>query len=154
MNLQFKNFSLRSLLVKMLAYAVVFYLLIILASISITGYIFLNLSNYSSRIEQTIYKHTGYKLQAGSIQTKLNNAYLPEIIIKDILLVNPVNQKQQLHIKSLDFVFSYSSIWDLEPIFNQIYVDGVGLSIEYDPDGSIIINGINVNISAALFCLP
>lgn len=145
MNLQFKNFSLRSLLVKMLAYAVIFYLLIILASISITGYIFLNLSNYSSRIEQTIYKHTGYKLQTGSIQTKLNNAYLPEVIIKDILLVNPVNKKQQLHLKSLDFVFSYSSIWDLEPIFNQIYVDGAELSIEYDPVGSIIVNGVDVN---------
>lgn len=145
MNLQFKNFSLRSLLVKILAYAAIFYLVIILASISITGYIFFNLDNYSSRIEQTIYKHTGYKLQAGSIQTKLNSAYLPEVIIKDILLVNPVNKKQQLHVKSLDFVFSYSSLWDLEPIFNHIYVDGTELSVEYDPDGSIILNGINVN---------
>ncbi|MBX9597930.1 MAG: hypothetical protein K2X04_05085 [Burkholderiales bacterium] len=145
MNLQFKNFSLRSLLVKIVAYAAIFYLVIIIASIAITGYIFLNLSDYSSRIEQTIYKHTGYKLQTGSIQTKLNNTYLPEIIIKDILLVNPVNKKQQLHIKSLDFVFSYTSIWDLEPVFNKIYIDGAEISVEYDPTGSIIVNGVDVN---------
>ena len=47
--------------------------------------------------------------------------------------------------KSLDFVFLIAAFWDLEPIFNHIYVDGTELSVEYDPDGSIILNGINVN---------
>lgn len=145
MNLHFKPFSLRQLLVKIFAYVLLFYLLVIVASISITGYIFLNLDGYRQRIEKTVYKHTGYQLKVGSIQTKLNSSYLPEVLIKDVALVNPINSKQSMHIDVLDFVFSYSSIWDLEPVFNKILVDGTTVNIEYDPSGNIFVNGINVN---------
>lgn len=145
MNLELKPFSFKQLLVKIIAYVLLFYLLIILASLAITGYIFLNLEGYKQRIEKTIYKHTGYHLQVGSIETKLSRSYVPEVFIKDIDLVNPINRKQSMHINTLDFVFSYSSIWDLEPIFSQILVDGTTINVEYDPSGNIFVNGININ---------
>ena len=145
MNLLSKPFSLRHLLVKIIAYVAGFYILLMTASVAITGYIFLNLEGYRSRIETTVYKHTGYKLNVKSIETKLNSSFLPEITISDVNLVNPINSKQKVHVEKLDFVFSYSSIWDLEPIFNKILIDGTNIDIEYDPSGNIFVNGINVN---------
>lgn len=145
MNLLSKPFSLRHLLVKIIAYVAGFYILLMTASVAITGYIFLNLEGYRSRIETTVYKHTGYKLNVKSIETKLNSSFLPEITITDVNLVNPINSKQKVHVDKLDFVFSYSSIWDLEPIFNKILIDGTNIDIEYDPSGNIFVNGINVN---------
>lgn len=145
MNLLSKPFSLRHLFIKILAYVAGFYVLLMTASVAITGYIFLNLEGYRSRIETTVYKHTGYKLNVKSIETKINSSFLPEIVIHDISLVNPINSKQKVHVDTLDFVFSYSSIWDLEPIFNKILIDGTNVDIEYDPSGNIFVNGINVN---------
>lgn len=145
MNQHLKPFSLPQLLVKLGIYVAVFYLLIITASLVITGYIFFNLDAYRERIQKTVYTHTGYKLIVGSIKPKLSNSYLPEVLIENISLINPVNQKQSAHLNSLDFVFSYASIWDLEPIFNQILVDGTDLSIVYDSANNIFVNGINVS---------
>ena len=145
MNVYLKQFSLRQLLVKIIAYIAIFYMLIIGFSIVITAYIFFNLEGYRGRIEKTVYKHTGYKLVVGSLQTKLNNSYLPEIIIQDISLFNPINKKQTLHVNSLIFVFSYSSIWNFEPIFDQVLLEGSKINLEYDEDGNIFLNGININ---------
>ena len=145
MSLHFKPFSLRHLILKAIAYLLGFYLLLMIASVAITGYIFLNLEGYRARIETTVYKHTGYKLKVASIQTRLNSSLLPEILIQNVDLINPINSKQKIHVDTLDFVFSYSSIWDLEPIFNKILIDGTNVDIEYDPSGNIFVNGINVN---------
>lgn len=143
--MQVHKFSLSNLIIKAFVFALCFYLIILCISILITGYIFINLDNYKSRIENVIFKYTGYKLHVASIKTKLNNYYLPEIIIKNATLVNPVNLKQTIMTRSLEFVFSYSSIWHLEPIFDQINIDGTDLELEYLSDGSIVLNGINLN---------
>lgn len=133
------------MLLKITVFAFIFYIAILSISILITGFLFISLNGYKSRIERVIYKHTGYTLNVGSIRTKLSHYYLPEVIISDIKLTNPLDVKQQFAVKRLDVVFSYSSVWNLEPIFNRINIDGTDINLQYLTDGSIIFNGININ---------
>ncbi|MBP9769120.1 MAG: hypothetical protein KBD32_06070 [Burkholderiales bacterium] len=144
MSISLKQIPFRQLLVKVIAYVALFYLLLVIVSIAVTGYIFINLDAYKQRIEQAVLKYTTYELVLGSIQTKLNNSYLPEIIIKNTSLINPIHRQQELHIDNLDFVLSYSSIWHLKPIFNKISLDGANLKLEQDIKGNLILNGITV----------
>lgn len=132
-------------LIKMAVFIFFFYIAVLALSILITGYLFISLDSYKSRIEKVVYKHTGYKLSVESIKTKLNSYYLPEILIKNARLNNPADKAQNFAVKSLEFVFSYSSIWNLEPIFDQINIDGTNIDLQYLTDGSILINGINLN---------
>ncbi|MCC2645335.1 MAG: hypothetical protein K0R94_1113, partial [Burkholderiales bacterium] len=139
------KFSLSKLLIKAAVCIFFFWIAVLIISILITGYIFISLDSYKSRIEKVVFKHTGYKLHVESIKTKLNSYYLPEIIIKNARLDNPIDATQNFKVKSLEFVFSYSSIWNLEPIFNQINIVGTNLDLQYLINGSIILNGINLN---------
>ncbi|MCC2624203.1 MAG: hypothetical protein K0R14_76 [Burkholderiales bacterium] len=143
--MQIHQFSLSKLLIKAAVFVSFFYVIFLTLSILITGYLFFSLDSYKTRIEKVVYKHTGYKLSVESIKTKLNSYYLPEIIIKNARLQNPSDLSQSFAVKSLEFVFSYSSIWNLEPIFNEINIDGTNADIQYLTDGSILINGINLN---------
>lgn len=143
--MQVHKFSLSKLLIKVVVLAVFFWIAILSMSILVTGYIFISMDSYKSRIEKVVFKHTGYKLYVESIKTKLNNYYLPEIIIKNARLENPSDKTQSFNVKSLEFVFSYSSIWNLEPIFDQINIDGTNINLQYLTNGSIIVNGINLN---------
>ena len=143
--MQVHKFSLTNLFIKLFVFIFFFYIAILTTSIFITGYLFISLDSYKPRIERVIFKHTGYKLSVGSIKTKLNHYYLPEIIIQNAKLINPNDSTQSFGVKSLEFVFSYSSIWNLEPIFDQINIDGTNIDLKYMPDGSVIVNGININ---------
>lgn len=143
--MQVPKFSLSNLIIKFVVFVFFFYIAILSLSILITGYLFISLDSYKARIEKVVFKHTGYKLSVESIKTKLNKYYFPEIVIKNARLVNPSDTKQNFGVKSLEFVFSYSSIWNFEPIFDQINIDGTNINLEYLADGSIIINGININ---------
>ncbi len=134
--------SVRSLLVKLLAYIALFYLLVVVIVVSITGYIFLNLDSYRVRIEQTVFNRTGYKLTIDSITTKLDHNYLPELIIKKAKLVNPNNQQQFIDINRIDLILSYASIIHFKPLFHEINIDGSSLTVEYNADGSIFINSL------------
>ena len=144
MPINLKQLTLRQLLVKIVAYLGLFYLLLVIFSLLITGYIFINLDSYRQKIEQATLKYTGYELSVGSIQTKLNNSYLPEIIIKNTSLINPKQRQQKLQINNLDFVFSYSSFWYFRPIFSKIGLDGANIKLEQDVKGNLILNGINI----------
>ena len=105
----------------------VFYVLLISTSIAITTYLFLNLDKYKSKIEQAIFTQTGYNLVISEIKTSLSNSLLPEITINNPKLIGPNIQTQILSIAQLKIVLSYSSIWNLEPIFDQINIDGVNI---------------------------
>ncbi|HLX55259.1 MAG TPA: DUF3971 domain-containing protein, partial [Aquella sp.] len=143
--MQVHKFSIYNLFIKIGLFILFFYVAVLALSILITGYLFISLDSYKARIEKVVYKHTGYKLNVESIKTKLNSYYLPEILIKNARLDNPSDTAQSFAVKSLEFVFSYSSIWNLEPIFDQINIDGTNVDVQYLIDGSIIINGINLN---------
>ena len=138
-------FSFRHLILKISIYIAIFYFSIIVTSLLITGYLFINLNNYKTRIEKVITKHTGYTLKVDSIQTKLSDYYLPAITINNLVLKNAAEPTQNFKIKKLVLVFSYSSIWNFEPIFNKINIYNSDINIEYWKDGSIVINGINLN---------
>ncbi len=143
--MQIHKFSLSNLLIKIAVFVFFFYIAVLAISILITGYLFISLDSYKSRIEKVVFKHTGYTLKVESLKTKLNSYYLPEVIIKNASLNNPNTPDQNFNVKSLELVFSYSSIWNLEPIFDQINIDGTDINLQYLTDGSIIINGININ---------
>lgn len=144
MPINLKQLSFRQLLVKIVAYLGLFYFLFVILSVLITGYLFINLDSYRHRIEVAVLKYTSYKLNVGPIQTKLNNSYLPEIIIKNTSLINPQQPQQKLQINNLDFVFSYSSLWNFRPIFSKIGLDGANIKLEQDSKGNLILNGINI----------
>jgi len=143
--MQLLSSTLKELFLKLVIFAAIFYIVIVAISILITSFLFLSLNSYKTRIENVIYHHTGYTLNVESIKTKLNAYYLPEIIINKVKLSNPSNVKQTFSVNRLEFVFSYSSLWNLEPIFKQINIDGTNINLEYLADGSIIFNGINLN---------
>lgn len=143
-NFKLKDVSWRAVTIKILAYLVLFYLSIVVISIAITGYLFINLDSYKAKITQFVYENTGFNLEIGKLQTKLNNAYLPELALGDITLSNPKNKDQKSHIEEVDFVLDYSSFWHLQPIFRRIYVNGTAIGMEYESNGSLFINGIQV----------
>ena len=140
--MDFKFNSVRSLLVKFLAYIALIYLLLVVVSVIITSYVFINLDNYRLKIEQSVFEHSGYKLTIGNITTQLNDNYLPELILKNTTLINPQSNKQKIHIDNVDFILSYASILHLQPVFHKVILDGSVLNFEYNPDGSIFINGL------------
>ncbi|MBP9742731.1 MAG: hypothetical protein KBD37_05155 [Burkholderiales bacterium] len=143
--MQVRPFSVRHFLLKVGLFIAIFYAFVITTSILITAYLFISLDSYKTRIEGVIYRHTGYKLTVGDIHTSLSRSLLPEITISNATLINPADTKQNFSVKQLQFVFSYSSIWNLEPIFDQINIDETNINFEYLKDGSIVFNGVNIN---------
>ncbi|MDQ5922137.1 MAG: hypothetical protein QG673_2196 [Pseudomonadota bacterium] len=143
--MQLKPFSIKRFLLKISLFVAIFYAFVILTSIVITAYLFLSLDSYKTRIEGVIYKHTGYNLTVGNIKTSLSSSLRPEVIINNATLTNPGDARQNFKVKQLQLVFAYSSIWNLEPIFDQINIDTTDFNLEYLKDGSIVFNGININ---------
>lgn len=142
MRLNLKDISFRSLVIKVLAYLVLFYLIIVAISVAITGFIFINLDSYKQKIGDLVYENTGFNLTIGSIQTKLNKIYMPELLIGDITLSNPKNSAQTSHVNQIALALDYSSVWNFQPIFNQISVDGTSIVLEYESNGALFVNGI------------
>lgn len=134
----------RPILVKILAYLFIFYLLLVAVSVSIAGYLFFNLEKYKQKISDTVYANTGFNLHIGSINTTLNRIYLPELAIGDLTLSNPTNPEQVSHIDSMNFVLDYSSLWHLQPIFNEININGAAIKLDYESSGALFLNGIQV----------
>lgn len=134
----------RPLLVKLLAYLVIFYLLLVTVSVGIAGYLFFNLEEYKQKISDTVYSNTGFKLHIGSIHTTLNRIYLPELAIGDLTLTNPKNPEQVSHVDAMNFVLDYSSIWHLQPIFNEININGAAIKLDYESSGALFLNGIQI----------
>lgn len=143
--MQLKPFSFKQFLLKVSLFLAIFYAFIISTSFLITAYLFLSLDSYKSRIEGVVFKHTGYTLNIGNISSSISKSLLPQITINNAKLTNPTDPKQSFTVKQLQFVFSYSSIWNLEPIFDQINIDGTNLNFEYLKNGNILFNGINLN---------
>lgn len=143
--MQSRLFSLKQFIFKALIFIAFFYAFLVTVSLLITAYLFISLDNYKARIERVVFKHTGYTLSIGSIQTGLSNYYLPEISISNSRLTNPSDVKQNFGIKKVQFIFSYSSIWNFEPMFDQINISGTDIDIEHSSDGSFILNGINLS---------
>lgn len=139
-----KQLSWSSFLVSSLIYIVSIYMLFVTISVSITGYLFFNLDSYKQKIIQTVYTNTGFKLAIGSIRTALNNYYLPELIIENIQLNNPQKPNQSSAIKKVNLVLDYSSLWEFQPIFNKIQIDGSELKFDYESNGSLYLNGIQI----------
>ena len=143
--MQLRRFPFQQILLKFIVFVIIFYFAIITTSLLITGYLFVSLDSYKARIAKVIFKHTGYVLTLENIHTTLNSYYLPEIVITNAKLTNPSDVSQNFKVKRLEFVFSYASVWNLEPIFKQIYIDSTDINMEYLADGSIVVNGINLN---------
>lgn len=137
--------SLRSLFIKGILILLGIYLSIIVVAGLVIGYTFLNIDKYKHQLEQSIYDKTGYVLSIGSVNTGLQQGYLPEVTVNDIQLINSKNASQKLNVKRVNIVLSYASIFNFEPVFRNIEFDGSILNIVYAEDGSLIVNGINLN---------
>ncbi len=142
MYIKFLNF--RELLLKSFVILVIIYFGLISLSLIVTGYLFLTLDNYTAKIESLVYKKTGYVLKIKNVETSLNDKYLPELIFTEISLQNAKNPQQKFTINKLDLVLSYDSIWNLEPVFNKLLVDGAPLNLIKEDSGDLTLNGINL----------
>lgn len=131
-------------LFKVINFLIISYLVLVSVSILITGFLFINLDSYKSRIEQVIYRHTGYKLSIAEIKPSTNIYYQPKLIITGITLTNPANPTQSLKIKKLVTVLSYSTFWNFQPIFSSIKVDSTKLNLQITKNNHLLLNGIDL----------
>lgn len=144
MRLNLKNISWRSLIIRVFSYLIGLYLIAVVLSVSVAGYLFFNLDSYKQKICDLVYKNTGFVLQIGKIKSQLNKFYMPELLIGDVTLKNPQNTTQTSHVNEMSFVLDYSSLWNFQPVFNQIKISGVNLDFQYESNGVLFINGIQV----------
>lgn len=149
MRLNLKNISWRSLIIRVFSYLFILYLTAVIVSVSIAGYLFFNLESYKQKICDLVYSNTGFVLQIGKIKSQLNKFYMPELLIGDVTLKNPHNSSQTSHVKQMSFVLDYSSLWNFQPVFNQIEISGVNLDFQYESNGVLFINGIQVTDNEA-----
>ena len=140
-----KTLSIKSVLYKIFVISVVIYAILIAISIAATTYLFLNLPNYKTKIQDYIYKNTGYNLTIKNIDTGLSNNYLPRLTITDANLTNPLNSKEKFHINKFEIVISPASIWNLSVIFDQININGTELIFEHQANGVFTINGLEIS---------
>ena len=139
-----KLLNLREILLKSFIFLVIIYFGLISLSLIVTGYLFFTLDSYTTKIEKFIYDKTGYYLQIKNLHTRINDAYLPELIFTDISLQNSLNPQQKFIISKIDMVLSYDSIWNFTPVFNKILLDGAPLNLVQEHNGDLILNGINL----------
>lgn len=131
-------------LFRVINFLIIGYLVIVSVSMLITGFLFINLDSYKSRIEKVIYRHTGYQLSIAEIKPSTNIYYQPKLIINGIKLTNPANPTQSLKIKKLTLVLSYSTFWSFQPIFSSIKVDNTKLNLQITKNNHLLLNGIDL----------
>jgi uncharacterized protein (TIGR02099 family) len=139
------KFSMRNLLVRLSIIILSLYLIAFTASMITTGIMFISLNHYKDRIEKFIMQKTGFIVNIKNIHTKLNNNYLPELTLDDLSIINSKELKQQIKLKQVNVILSYASIWNFSLIFKKIGIANSALSIEYLPNGNIVVNGILIN---------
>jgi len=130
---------------KITVYIAIGYASIVAISLIITFMVFLGIAHFKNTIEQQALKHSGYTVQIGSITSVINTNYTPEIIINNLKIQNPKNPIQVISLNKLKFAFSYSSIWHLAPILDNLVLDGSNLQIELFKNGNVSVNGFIIN---------
>lgn len=130
---------------KITMYIAAMYILLVSCSLAITFFAFLSIGHFKNQIEAQVFKYSGYKVQFGNINSEMNDNYLPEVIIDDFKLQNPTNTAQNMTIHKLKFALSYSTIWQLAPILDNLYVNGSNINIKYLINNDISINGFIIN---------
>ena len=119
--MQLKHFSFKNFLLNVSLFIAVSYATIVGISILVIAFLFFTIGHYKSRIETAILTHTGYTLTMGAIHPGLSNFLAPSITIDNAKLTNPSDPTQIVELRQLKLVLSYSSIWNLAPIFDQTY---------------------------------
>ncbi len=137
------NISVKQLLTKISIIAIITYITLFLMSTAATGILFIGLNYYKNNIEKFITEKTHYKVQIGTIRTKFHDNYLPELLLND-LIIQSENSKENLHLKRVEFILSYASIWHFTLIFNKIIVNSVNLDLVRLPNNEFTLNGIEL----------
>jgi len=134
--------SLQKILVNISIILIVAYIVLFVGVSVLANIILFDANNYKQQIEQAVAKRTHYILHIDSINSRFNYDYLPEITLNGVAISNKDTPNQKLEINQLVVNLSYSSLWNLELIFNKIAISNTTLNIAYDKNGDVTLNGM------------
>ena len=119
--------------------AVVVSLIILLAAIA--SFFLLNIHNYQTSIKNILVSSTGYDINFSKINGSFNLHFQPAISIDNIDISDIKTHRKFLHIDNLKISVSYRSISLGKVVLSHIELDGISLTLKYDKDYNLSING-------------
>lgn len=103
-------------------------------------YLFINLDNYTKQIKQLVKDKSGYQFEFSSLNTGFDSYGAPYLNLKDISLKNHLHPQPFIQIKQLSLVLSYRSLFQFQPIFKSILINGSQLKLEFDKNDNLLLN--------------
>ena len=119
--------------------AVIVSLIILL--VGLASFFLLNIQNYQTTIKNLLVSSTGYNINFSKINGSFNIRFQPAINIDNIDISDIKTKHQFLHINNLKLSVSYRSLSLGKIVLSQIKLDGMSLSLNYDKDYNLSING-------------
>ena len=103
-------------------------------------YLFINLNSYTKQIKQIVKDKSGYQLEFSSLNTGFDSYGAPYLNLKNLSLKNTLHPQPFIQIKQFSLVLSYRSLFQLQPIFKFILIDGSQLKFEFDKNDNLLLN--------------
>ncbi|MBX9597943.1 MAG: AsmA-like C-terminal domain-containing protein [Burkholderiales bacterium] len=103
-------------------------------------YLFINLDNYTSQIKQMVKDKSAYQLEFSSLKTGFDNHGAPYLNLNNISLKDKLRSQPFIQIKQISLILSYRSLFQFQPIFKLISIDGSQLNFEFDKNNNLLLN--------------
>ena len=126
--------------ISILRYSLGASLLICALGISGASYLFLHLANHQRQLHDLLETHSGWDLNISHIHSNFNHAWQPSLQLDNLSLRAATESQLLIEIKHLDLIFSYQSLYQLQPIFSLINLDGSQLNLAYRPNSDLVLN--------------
>jgi uncharacterized protein YhdP len=114
---------------------------LIILLVGLASFFLLNIHNYQTTIKNLLVSSTGYNVNFSKINGSFNLRFQPAINIDNIDISDIKTHHQFLHINNLKLSVSYRSLSLGKIVLSQIKLDGMDLSLNYDKDYNLSING-------------
>lgn len=123
-------------------------LIVSIVSVTLSFILFLNINHFKTQIENKILHYFGYKVSFGNLYANLTPNHNPHLVINDFNLTNPKDPQQNFALKKLEATLSYSSIWHMRPLFNNITLSGSTINLIQINANQFSINGFVIKSSS------
>ncbi|AUR53009.1 YhdP family protein [Aquella oligotrophica] len=108
------------------------------STVAVVG--FKSLDALHSKIDKELFKLTGYHYSYDKLQTSFSGRLQPEIAINNLTIYTANKNQPFLKVKKIVALLSYKSLWELQPIFSYLTIDGSNIALEYDQQDNIRLN--------------
>lgn len=113
---------------------------VILFSSTVAVIGFKSLDALHSNIDKELFKLTGYHYSYDKLQTSFSGRLQPEIAINNLTIYTTNKNQPFLKVRKIVALLSYRSLWELQPIFSYLTIDGSNMALEYDKQDNIRLN--------------